>query len=101
MKPRRGVGFAAAESAGAMASRNGSASVAPAPCKNVRRDSAFFVMNIIAPSTRAASHLERHAFRDGRHQCRKCVLTCGGGSDDFPYCWNIIILQVPSDGVHQ
>src|SRR5262245_39194319 len=47
MNPSRGVGFAAAESAGTMASKNGRASVAPAPRRKVLRDNAFFVTNIL------------------------------------------------------
>src|SRR5215468_8935006 len=51
MKPRRGVGFTAAERAGAIASRKGSATVTPAPFKKVRRDSALFVMNMTVSPT--------------------------------------------------
>src|SRR5438876_4047799 len=48
MNPSRGVDFGAADSAGAIASKNGRASVAPAPCRNVRLDRAFFVINMIS-----------------------------------------------------
>ena len=44
------------ESAGTIASRNGSASVAPMPRSNVRRANAFFVMNIAS-----SRHLRRFA----------------------------------------
>src|SRR5262245_60103422 len=43
---------ACAVMAGIIDSRNGNASVAPAPCKNVRRERCFLVMNIAAPSKR-------------------------------------------------
>src|SRR5215510_7805467 len=43
---------ACAVMAGIIDSRNGNASVAPAPCKNVRRERWFLVINIAAPSKR-------------------------------------------------
>src|SRR5262245_16384841 len=43
---------ACAVMAGIIDSRNGNASVAPAPCKNVRRERCFLVINIAAPSKR-------------------------------------------------
>src|SRR5215813_5874005 len=102
MNPRRGVGFAAADNAGAIASRNGRARVTPAPCKNVRLDNAFFEMNMTASLlARAFSHLERNAFHNAQYQRRKLVIARRGSVHDFTYCWSIIILQVPSDGIHQ
>jgi len=52
MAPKR-VGRAAwpmSLPAGSIDSRKGNASVTPAPCRNVRRDSCFLVMKFIAPS---------------------------------------------------
>src|SRR5215471_19358183 len=47
MNPRRGVDFRVCdERAGTIESRNGNATATPAPRRNVRRESAFFVMNI-------------------------------------------------------
>jgi len=55
-KPRRRCGlaalFAMAVSAGTIASRNGSATVAPTPRRNVRRGNDSFEMNMFSPSAR-------------------------------------------------
>ena len=54
--PKRGGGFAAvfamAVNAGTIASRNGSATAAPIPRRNVRRGSDSFVMNMRVTSPR-------------------------------------------------
>src|SRR5262245_59493917 len=47
---------ACAVMAGIIDSRNGNASVAPVPCKNVRRDRCFLVINIAAPSKHISHH---------------------------------------------
>jgi hypothetical protein len=42
--------------AGIIDSRKGNASVAPAPCKNVRRERCFLLINIPAPSKHISHH---------------------------------------------
>src|SRR5438105_3907515 len=49
MKPSRGTGLPAADSAGTIASRKGSAMLTPAPRRNVRLESDFLLMNIRPP----------------------------------------------------
>src|SRR5215813_10809592 len=104
MKPRRGVGLPdAAESAGLIASSIGKATVTPMPCRNVLRDSAFFVM-YIEPSLSIRlcfSHLKRNAPDDARNQRRKRVIIRGRLTHDIPRRRGIIILQVPSYRIHQ
>src|SRR5690606_36039047 len=47
MKPVRSAGAGCAEAAGTMASRNGSAMLAPAPLRTCRRDRCLRVMNMV------------------------------------------------------
>src|SRR4051794_13451826 len=97
MKPRRGTGPPVfAVSAGTIASSMGSASVAPIPRRNVRRGSAFLVMNMNSPAaqclrehvTRRAhygsvlglvldSHLKGHAAHHAGHQRLERVVAAG------------------------
>ena len=68
-------GAAAAPASGVCAptieSSSGSATVAPTPCRNVRRDRCFFVMNISLLLGRGLGlHLERRALHD-RHDERR------------------------------
>src|SRR2546428_3040605 len=89
MNPSRlGAAVGAAERAGTIASRNGSATVAPRPRRNVRRGSAIFVtiMSEVSKLSRAGGgisrwrrrrrspHLERRALDDAEDQRRETVV---------------------------
>src|SRR5713226_10636733 len=98
MPTKRGaLGVAAALAKGARAgiidSRNGKASVTPAPRKTARREMCFCVMNIFyAPSIlkillrasnvhgrlRLPVHLEGVALDDAHHQRRKVIIAAAG-----------------------
>src|SRR5215510_5056801 len=67
MKPRRGVDFRDCdESAGTIESRNGNATATPVPRRKVRRESAFFVMNIGRLLTCALLSFETERFSQSR-----------------------------------
>src|SRR6185295_6243934 len=97
MNPSRGVGRAAwAARAGTMASRKGSASVAPVPRRNVLRESAFLVMNTaVPPLLLHESHLKRSALHDAEHQRRQRVFVARGATGYLAHRWSIIVLQIP------
>src|SRR4249920_2701503 len=103
MNPKRWRGRAAVCAsgvcAGTIASRNGSASVAPTlPRRNVRREMYFRVMNMSAVSL-LHSHLERRALHDTGHERRKLVALPGGFPDDRSYHGHVGIFEAPPEGV--
>src|SRR5262245_1311 len=63
---------ACAVMAGIIDSRKGNASVAPAPCKNVRRERRFLVINMAVPlitlTALHSSHLKWSALHDTRDE---------------------------------
>src|SRR3954452_23827326 len=89
MKPARDGAAAAfdarAEAAGTIASSIGSASVAPTPRRNVRRDRCILVMNIrpLVLSARCRRHLKRYAANDTRNEGGKPVILATGVPHDF------------------
>src|SRR5207247_7608827 len=66
--------FADGTKAGNIDSSSGSAMVAPAPCKNVRRGICFFVMNMSLLLKRLPVHLKRSALRDFQNNRREAVI---------------------------
>src|SRR4029079_19274206 len=101
-KPKRWSGratvFASGVCAGTMASRNGSASVAPTlPRKNIRREMCFRVINMSAVSL-LDSHLERAALHDTGHERRKLVALPGGFPDHRSYDGHIGVFEAPPAG---
>src|SRR6266487_4169451 len=102
MKPRRGVEasvFADSESAGSMASSNGSAIVAPMPRMKARRSSAFFITKFISPSL---AHLERNALHHAQDQRpERVVIAARALSDDRADRGPIEVLHVAAQAVHQ
>src|SRR3954463_6578137 len=102
MKPRRGVDVPdCAERAGTMASRKGSETATLAPLRNVRRESDFFVMNMVVSLLLRLPHLKRSAFYYAENQGRKRVPVARCFPRHSTYRWSIIILQVASDRIHQ
>src|SRR4051794_17136020 len=87
--------------AGTIASRNGSASVAPTlPRRNVRREMYFRVMNMSAVSL-LYSHLERRALHDRGHERRKLVALPGGFPDDGSYHGHVGVLEAAAERVRE
>src|SRR5262245_58057138 len=77
MAAKRGAPAARAVIAGTIASRNGSASVAPMPRRKARRGNAILVITIEAPSIRARwrhSHLKRRARDDALNKRQEPVV---------------------------
>src|SRR5215470_12640824 len=68
-------------SAGTIASSSGSASVTPAPRRNVRRGMCFFAMNM-SVLHRPGTHLELRALHDAEHDRRKPVVVRGRVTHD-------------------
>src|SRR5580765_74483 len=102
MNPRRGVDVPdCAESAGTMASRNGSETATLAPRRNVRRESDFFVMNMVVSLLLRLPHLKRSALYYAQDQGRKRIPVSRGLTRDRADRWSIIVLQVPADCIHQ
>src|SRR5215831_18740001 len=89
MPTKRRTGAAAVNrsgrSAGTIDSRNGSASVTPAPRRNVRRGMCFLVTNTSASLVRHVgldSHLKLRAPDDAEDDCREAVVLPRGAVDD-------------------
>src|SRR5277367_720082 len=113
MKPSRGVARTPAYSAGTIASSRGSATLAPIPLKNVRRCSAFFVINIvyITPTTTVKplllflrlrfTHPERRRPHHGLNHGRKSIVGRRALPHNGAHHRLIEILGVPANGVHQ
>src|SRR3954447_14946238 len=94
---------ASAEAAGTMASSIGSASVAPTPRRNVRRDRCILVMNIrpLVLSARCRRHLERYAANDTRNEGGKPVILAPGVPHDLSHGRHVLRREAAADGVDQ
>src|SRR5579871_2182326 len=108
MKPSRGTGFGAAESAGTMESSSGSASEALIPRRNVRRCKAFLVTNVIAFLSFCTlirclrlAHLKRHTPRHTQDQGGKTIMIAGAISDNRADHRFLVVLHVTARAVHQ
>src|SRR5262249_58349322 len=100
-----------------MASRNGNASVTPAPLSTVLRERCFFVMNMCSPvSTVGAVYAplgahrpplqgrpllaERLGIDDSQNDRRKLVIVFRGPTNNRAHLRHIKILQLTVEGVH-
>src|SRR4029079_9819973 len=98
--------FASAVRAGTIASRNGSAIVAPMPRRTVRRLTCFFVRYIspllsVRTGVRAA-HAERRALHDPEDERRKVILVRAGVADDAAYRGHVVTVEAAAEGLrHQ
>src|ERR1700730_17817089 len=81
-------------SAGTIASSSGSARVTPAPRRNVRRGTCFFVMNMMLnPSSPLDSHPELRAPYDSEHDRREPIAVLVGVARDRAHGRHVRILQ--------
>src|SRR5438128_7889799 len=112
MNPRRGVDRTfAADNAGTIASRNGSATVAPIPRRKVRRSNAFFMTNLISPLLTlrrfrlrrqlCLAHLERSALHDAQDQRCEGVIAARAFSDNRADGRLIEVLHVAAEAEHE
>src|SRR3954463_11694156 len=102
MKPRRGVDVPdCAERAGTMASRKGSETATLAPLRNVRRESDFFVMNMVVSLLLSLPHLKRSALYNAENERGESIPASRRLSLDSTHRRSIIVLKVPSDRIHQ
>src|SRR3954470_23197182 len=122
MKPRRfGAALvAAADSAGTIASSNGSASAAPTPRRNVRRGKAIFVMiiyllslirmllNTLLLTRRRGSalflegrppHLERRALHDAEHERRDAIVVARRVAHDRAHGGVGVLFRAPPERI--
>src|SRR5688572_23899826 len=114
--PNRAIGLAAvfwsAVNGGTIASRSGSASVAPRPRNIVRRGIAFLVISIVVlwrggcgaravlrPLTR--THRERRAGRHTQNDRRPSVPAGRGAACDLADCRHVVRLETSPEGVSQ
>src|SRR5262252_1644416 len=98
-------------SAGNIASRNGSDSAAPALFSNVRRDNAFFEMNMSVSSMAnngrigvrrdLDSLLKRCAPHNILHDCRELVVLAPAVGHDGAHGGRILIVNASPEGIHQ
>src|SRR5881296_234378 len=116
MNPSRlGAAVGAAERAGTIASRNGSAIVAPRPRRNVRRGSAIFVtiMSEVSklsraggriyrrPRRRRSPHVEWRALDDAQDQRRETVVVALGTAQDSTDRRRIVVLEAAANRIRQ
>src|SRR5262245_46392363 len=121
--------WASAVAAGTIESRSGSASVTPAPRRNVRRERCFLEMNMaidpcnskckIQNAKRDARsrvqfafcilhfallilrplHSERHTLNDARDERREAVVLTGRVANDGAHGRHVEVLDAPAQGV--
>src|SRR5437762_2583999 len=94
------MGFAAARPRGSMASRNGSATVAPRPCRTVRRGNdlvrkAMSLFSLIRPRQ------ESGTFHDPENQGGPAVFMPRRVADDFAHGRLVVVVQPATNGVRQ
>src|SRR5436190_15706224 len=103
MQARRVFGLAAVwadgVAAGTIDSRNGSATLAPTPCRNVRRDTCFFMMNMtrLLSSALLPLHLKRRALDDPQDDRREAIVAGRGASNDRANGRHISVLHRPPE----
>src|SRR5262245_52953967 len=99
--------FAAAVSAGTMASSNGRATAVPIPRRNIRRDKAIFVMNMPLLSTfhfsifhlSRLTHLKRRTFDDRQNRRRPAIVVGCRRAHDGSDGWRVEVFHLTADGI--
>src|SRR6185436_18707865 len=93
---------ACAVSAGTIASRNGSASVAPTPLSTARRDKWSLWTNIQSPLQLSAPHPERRAGHDTPDERREAIAVARGVTHDGAYRRHVGGLEAAAERIrHQ
>src|SRR2546426_5431127 len=104
MAPNRVRGAAAVcvrgVAAGTIDSRKGKAMVTPAPRRNVRRLSAFFVMNMISVLL-FSPHLKWCALHDAENERGEIIVLWRRIANNSPHCGHIVILNHTAECIGQ
>src|SRR5215813_6067120 len=104
------TGPGVAAKAGTMLSKNGSATAAPAPRKNVRRPRcSFLIIMTRVPSWeifrrgQGSRHslLERHAFDNTQNKRRPTIVVCRRLMHDRPFRRHVVILGAAAQSIGQ
>src|SRR5438034_9389263 len=80
-------------SAGTIDSSSGSASVTPAPRRNVRLAMYFFVMNMLNPSRSLHSHPELRAADNPEHDRREPIVVLVGRARDRAHGRHVCVFE--------
>src|SRR6266540_7101338 len=108
--------FAHAVCAGTIASRNGSATVAPMPPRTVRREMCFFVMNMSdllssfafrgrgrvrvgRRRARSTAHLKWRALHDAKNERRDAIVVRGRLTHDGSNNGHVVVLNRTSERI--